>query len=513
MSTAQTPMSAANNDASGIDFDRWRRTVGLFLGPAVALLILLIPISGLSTTEHRLAAIAALMIIYWISEALPFAVTSLLGMALIVVFGVAPPNNVLSALGDQVIFLIMGSFILARAIQVNHLDQRIAYLLLANEWVGGKTVRTIVAMGLAAWLLSTIFSNTATVAMLTPVGLVVARSTARAMHTEETPENIAERRKYTTGLLLTLAYASTAGGLATPIGSPTNLIGIALIENQLNTNVHFLEWMAFGLPFAVVLFGLIIGVSLLFFRPSVRSVPGQLEELKTRQRQLGPLSAGERNCLIALGLAVALWFFPDVLTIALGAHNSFAEVVNQRLLEGVAVIFAVSLLFVLPTNWKKRQFTLTWDDASKIGWGTLLLFAGGIALGQVLFSSGLAKTLGDELVALLGTDTWIINSTSVVTAVILTETTSGVASANIVVPVMLVLAGSADPALVAGLAATLGATMGFMLPVSTPPNAIVYETGEIRFFDMVRAGFLISIGAAIFAIVVSLVYLPVVTGL
>src|SRR3989338_1067334 len=199
--------------------DTWRRTAGLALGPAVALLLWWLPLPGLSATAHRLAGVVALVVIYWITEAIPLPVTALLGAALAVIVGIAPAKQVLAAFGDPVIFLFIGSFMLARAMQVHGLDRRIAYTLLAHPWVGGSTDRTLWALGLTACLLSMWMSNTACVAMLFPVALAIARTTADS--------------RYATGLMLMLAYAASVGGIATPVGTPPNLIGIALIQQQL----------------------------------------------------------------------------------------------------------------------------------------------------------------------------------------------------------------------------------------------------------------------------------------
>ncbi|HZD39139.1 MAG TPA: SLC13 family permease, partial [Terriglobales bacterium] len=247
----------------GQEFDYWRRTTGFFLAPAVALIIWLTPFPNLSAEAHRLAGVASLVIIYWITEAIPIPATALLGVSLAVLLGVAPAKNILTAFGDQIIFLFIGSFMLARAMQRQGLDQRIAYALLAHPWVGGNTYRTLWAVGLTAWLLSMWISNTAAVAMLFPVVLAIAQETGRIASRQTSGSGELPPRHYTTALLLMLAFAGSVGGIATPVGTPPNLIGIALIAEGLQVRITFFRWMMFALPLAVLLLLVIFGTMLL----------------------------------------------------------------------------------------------------------------------------------------------------------------------------------------------------------------------------------------------------------
>lgn len=483
----------AASDPQG-PLDRWRRTAGLVLGPAAALAVLAAPLPGLTAAAHRLAAVMALVITFWLTEAVPIPVTALLGAALAVLAGIAPANRVLAAFGDPVIFLFIGSFMLARAMQVHRLDQRLAYTLLAHPWVGASTYRTLWAFGLAACLLSMWISNTACVAMLFPVALGVARTTGSLIQAEGGDAE-APRLRYTTGLLLMLAYAASVGGLATPVGTPPNLIGIALIEQGLGVRLGFLQWMAFGVPLALALFVVLYAVIVALFRPEVSRVPGQLERMREARRALGPLSAGEHNSLIAFATAVCLWVGPGLLSLALGANHPLPRALAERLPEGIAALLAASLLFLLPTDWRRREMTLRWEEAVRIDWGTVLLFGGGIALGRMMFETGLAEALGRGLLDGLGARSpSALAGASAAAATLISETTSNTASANMVVPVMLSMAKTAGvPGVPVAVAATLGASLGFMLPISTPPNAIVYGSRAVRLLDMVRAGLLLDV--------------------
>jgi sodium-dependent dicarboxylate transporter 2/3/5 len=476
-------------------FERWRRTVGLFLGPAVALLLIVLPMPNLSPEAHRLTAVVALVIIYWLTEAIPIPATALLGVSLAVVLGVAPVKTALASFGDPVIFLFVGSFIIARAMQTHGLDRRIAYSLLAHGWVGGSTHRTIWALGLTSWFLSMWMSNTACVAMLFPVALAIARATAEMIQPKESLGENTPRLRYTTGLLLMLAFSASIGGIATPVGSPPNLIGIGLIRDATQTQIGFLQWMMFGVPVAVALLVAAYGIILLMFRPEVRRVGGQMELMRQAKQQLGAWTAGQRNSLVAFGVAVVLWLAPGAVGLWLGAEHSLTKTLEAHLPEGVVALLAALLLFVLPTDWRRREFTMTWERAVKIDWGTVLLFGGGIALGKMIFDTKLATLIGDKLIAALGVQTpAALSGAGALMAVTVTETCSNTASANIVVPVMISMAQTLNiAALPPALAATMAVSMAFMLPISTPPNAIVYGSGAVKFTDMLKAGILLDL--------------------
>jgi solute carrier family 13 (sodium-dependent dicarboxylate transporter), member 2/3/5 len=495
-------------------FDRWRQVIGLVLGPLVAFALLLLPLGDLDPAAHRLAAIAALVLIFWVSEALPLPVTALLGVTLIVLLGVAPAEDTLSAFGNQVIFLFIGSFMLAAAMRRHELDRRIAYALLSHPWVGGSSYRTIWALGLTAWALSMWISNTASVAMLFPVALAISQSMSTVMRQNGEPVTAALERRHTTGLLLMLAYSGSVGGIATPVGTPPNLIGIALIEAETDTRIRFLEWMTFALPLSTLLLGVVFGIILLFFRPAVRDLPDQPSRIRAQREALGPWTAGQRNSLIAFAVAVALWIAPGLFGIVLGAGHELTVLLENRLPEGIVALLAAVLLFVLPADWSSRTFTLTWDDAVRIDWGIILLFGGGIALGTALFDTGLAERIGSGVLTAFGVESrFALSGLGALVAALVSETSSNTASVNIVLPVLLAatdLTGAAE--IVVAVATILGASMGFMLPVSTPPNAIVYGSGQVRLTDMIRAGFMLDIVGVLVIWLASLWFLPSVIG-
>jgi solute carrier family 13 (sodium-dependent dicarboxylate transporter), member 2/3/5 len=458
-----------------------RRTVGFFLAPAIFLTLLVLPLSGLSPQAHRLAAVMATVVVLWVTEALPLPVTALLGASACVVLEVAPAKEVFAPFADPLMFLFIGAFILARGIFLHGLDRRVAYAVLSVPWVGARPARILVAFGAATALISAWISNTATTAMMFGIGLsILAALRSRTTHAAFDP-------RYASALMLMTSFAASVGGLTTPVGTPPNLIGIGFIRSQLGVEVTFFQWMLIGIPVAAVLFGF-LAVYLNWVGPSgVRELPAGAELIGHERQELGPWTAGQRSVALAFGITVALWVLPGVAALVWGESSSIYLTLSRRMPEGVVALLGASLLFVLPG---KDGPAITWREATEIDWGVVLLYGGGFALGVLSFQTGLAEALGRGLTGLLPAHGSLgLLVASVVLSTILSETTSNTASANMVVPVVIAIgrASGLDP-LEAALGATFGASLGFMLPVSTPCNAIVYGSGYIPLGRMIRWG-------------------------
>jgi sodium-dependent dicarboxylate transporter 2/3/5 len=493
-------------------FERNRRTIGLLLGPIAFAVVLLVPLD-LPWEQHALAAIMVFTVIYWLSEAIPIPVTAVVAMALCVLLGVAPVDDVFAAFGSSTLFVFIGAFIIAEAMTTHGLDRRFAFRVLSLPWVGRSTYGVIVAFGAIAMSVSAFISNTAAAAMLLPIGLGMMAALSRFV-TEQTGESDPTKLRFGTALMLMIAYGASVGGLITPIGSPPNLIGIGLIEEQTDTRISFFEWTITALPIVLLMFVALCVVLIALNRPEINKLPGASEYVASERAKLGRMSAGGRNTLVAFVLAVTLWILPGLTNLVFGDDSTIYTELSERLDEGVVAVIAAALLFVMPVSWAERKFTLNWNQAVTIDWGTILLFGGGIVLGSLLSSTGLAETLGQNLVDTLGvTSLLAITAISVIIAVVISETTSNTASAAVVVPIVIPIAVAAgvDP-IIPALAATFGASYGFMLPVSTPPNAIVYGSGLIPITKMVRSGvvfdvigiILIVIGVSVMANLVGL---------
>ena len=404
---------------------------------------------------------------------------------------------------DSTIFLFIGAFILAQAMVVHGLDRRFTYGMLARKSVGTSTVRIIIAFGVIGAVTSPFMSNTAAAAMLLPIALGVMTSVGTMVAAQAEGDRDPERLRFGAAIMLTITYGITIGGLLLPIGSPPNLIGREFIEEETGEPITFLEWFLVALPIVLLMFIALIAVILLLNRPEVRHVEGVQEMIAEERRKLGRLSKGERNILIALGVGLFFWFLPGFVGLVGGDDSKAFEDVTKYADEGVVGILAASLLFVLPLDWPRRQFTMNWNQAKQIDWGTILLFAAGITLGKLLSETGLAKVVGESLGDALGVSSLLsITIVAVIIAILISETTSNTAAATIVVPIAISIAVAADvnPTIPA-LAAIFGANYGFMLPVSTPPNAIVYASGMIPITRMVKAGAVFDVIGAVLCVV------------
>lgn len=483
-------------------FNRRRGTAGLWGGPLVLLLLLVVPLP-LAPAAQRLAAVMAMMVILWMTEALPLAVTALLGPVVAVLLGVAPVRTVFAPFADPIIFLFIGSFMLAEAMFVHRLDRRIAFSALSSRLVGGSPVRILCVYGAVGAGISMWISNTASTAMMFPIGLsVVAHLTAGR-------ESAVHSRELATAMMLVCAFGASIGGIGTPIGTPPNLIGIGMLDRIAGVQVSFFEWMRFGVPIVVVLFGFLM---IYFYFRTLRHLSPQGGDggarqaaMRTELERLGPMSPGQRNVLLAFGVTVALWLLPGILAIVGLGATPFAIGYAAAVPESIAALIGAVLLFVLPVSWRARRFTLTWDEAVRIDWGIVLLFGGGLAMGELAFSSGLAEALGRGVTAWLPANS-AFSLTVLFTgaAIVMSEAASNTAAANVVVPVAIAVAQAAgvDPVQPA-LGATLGASMGFMMPISTPPNAIVYSSGHVPIGAMMKHGLALDLVG--FVVIVSVI--------
>jgi solute carrier family 13 (sodium-dependent dicarboxylate transporter), member 2/3/5 len=491
-------------------FERRRRTIGLFLGPIVLAVMLLIPFD-LDGNQHRLLAILAFVVVWWVTEAIPIPITALLGVTLCALLEATPPppegdssvDVVFGMFTDDTIFLFIGSFIIAQSMVVHGLHRRFAYRVLSARAVGGSTFRIILAFGLIGALTSPVMSNTAGAAMMLPIAIgvmgVVGGMVARQARFERNPE----RLRFGAALMLVITYGITVGGLLLPIGSPPNLIGRELLEGETGEPITFLEWFVMALPIVVVMFVAVIVIVTLFNRPEVAHVKGVEEHVAEERRKLGPLTRGEKNTLFVLAFALVGWFLPGFVGIVAGDDSNAYTQVGEAANEGIVAIVAAAALFVLPLAWRRRKFTLNWNQATQIDWGTILLFGGGLVLGTLLSETGLASVVGESLSDALGVSNLLgITIVVVIVAVLISETTSNTASAAIVVPIAISIAAASDvnPTIPA-LAAIFGANYGFMLPVSTPPNAIVYSSGLLPITRMIKAGAVFDVIGAVLCVV------------
>ena len=478
-------------------FEELRRRAGLVLAPVVFLLVLVFPFEGLSLEQHRLAAVLALVITLWVTEALPLAVTALLGPTLAVILQVAPVRVTFAPFANPLIFLFIGSFILAQALFVHRVNERIAYTVLSWKFIGARPTRILIAYGTLAAFLSAWMSNTATAAMLVPIGA----SLLAFMEAEgRLPKS------YGTALMLMTAYGCSRGGMATPVGTPPNLIAIGMIGDLLDVRITFVEWMLIAAPVSLVLMFIVFVYLNWVGRTGVKEIPGAEKIIAERRQALGPWRQGERNAIIAFGITVVLWVGPGLLALFLGREHPIAQSVLTSVPESVAALSGAVLLFLLPISATQRA-TITWKQAAQIDWGTILLFGGGLALGTLSATTGLAQVVGEGITGLLPTNTVVpLTFAAALFTVVLSETMSNTAATNIAIPIVISIAQAAgvDP-MIPAVSAGLAASVALVLPVSSPPNAVVYASGKIPIMQMIKYGLLMDVIAVILVPIMVLV--------
>lgn len=449
----------------GAAFERQKRRIGLLAGPVLA--IVLSQIFSASASP-ALVGLLALCVTWWLSEALPVAVVALAAAVGAVVTGLATPDAAFKAFGTPLLFMFVGSFFIAEAMQVHGLGARLA------EAVARKArhrLSFLVAIAITAFVQSMFMSNTATTAILLPLVLGMA----------------VPGERYGTALVLAVAWGSSVGGMGTPVGTPPNGLGLAELR-QRGLDLNFVEWMAVGVPIGLVtLVGLVAVLAVVF-----RIKRGEPLPERATAGEVQPWSQGERAVLIAFSIALAGWLAPTVA--GLVAPGSAAALwIDGHITEEIVALVAGCSLFVLPGG--PHRPALTWREATRIEWGVILLFGGGILLGSLAKSTGLAAEWGHSLVEMTGaSSTWSITALVTATAIVLSEATSNTATASMMAPLAGALATAAGAAPIpAILGATLGSSFGFMMPISTAPNAMAYASGRVTVGQMLRTGIIFDV--------------------
>jgi sodium-dependent dicarboxylate transporter 2/3/5 len=492
-------MAAEEVISSGEErFEWWRKTTGLFLGPLVFIFLYLLPMPQLSESAHKLLSVIGFVLVFWLTEAIPIPVTALMGAVLNVALGVAPAKEVFAPFAHPLVFLFIGSFIIAKAITYHGLDRRFSFAILSIRFLEKSPLRVLFAFGLISACASMWISNTAATAMMLPIAIGILKAIKDIQAGGE--QKSLRYDRFSTAMMLMVAYGASVGGISTPIGTPPNLIGIGMIDTLAGMKITFFEWMTFAVPITSVMFIFLFAILSRGGPPGGRKGGGDIEGVrayvKAAREKLGGWKRGEINTSISFAIAVTLWVLPSIVGLIYGKESDIARFLSSRLNAGAVAVFAASWLFLLPISVKERTFTISWQRAVNIDWGTILLFGGGLSLGKLMFSTGLAEAFGGSLTGFTGaSQLWTITAMGTLFAIILSETTSNTASANMVIPVMIAIAQGMDLSPIPpALGACLGASFGFMLPVSTPPNAIVYGSGLVPILSMVRKGILFDIG-------------------
>jgi len=472
------------------------RRVALFSGPLLFLFIALMPApAGMSYMAQITAGITIWIAIWWITEPVNSAVTSLLPLVLFPLCGVLPIKGVSGEYGNEIIFLFIAGFFLGKTIEKWNLHRRIALGLVA--WLGSNPSQMVLGFMVATAFISMWISNTATAVMMTPVAIAISGNVAG---------DTRHGANFNKALLLGVGYACSIGGLATIIGTPTNAIFLAFAQAKLGVTVSFWQWFLFGLPFSALLL-LICWQLLIRMFPLSKQLDARAhsrETIATELQALGPISTAEWRLLAVFGAVVISW--------VTGSLIWYKWLPNCN--DTIVAVSGAILLFLLPSGEKSAPGPLLdWETAVKIPWGIVLLFGGGLALAKGFDASGLAVWMGEQLKGLSALPHVLILFSVLVVVVLLSEVASNIATASMMMPILAALALSIDAhPFGLCLSATMAASFGFGLPVATAPNSIIYASGQLTTRDMAKAGFVLDFLAVLLLLAFIYVLLPLVWG-
>ncbi|MDQ8195367.1 SLC13 family permease [Coraliomargarita sp. SDUM461004] len=459
-----------------------RALTGLILAPLGFILILLAPTpEGMSIEAQRAAAVAFIMAILWICETIPIPITSLLPIVLFPSLGIMPTSQATAPYGSHLVFLFMGGFIIALSMQRWDLHRRLALHVI--RLIGFSPSRLVLGFMLATALLSAFVSNTATTVMMLPIGLAVITQASAALKQSQSGSSEKALHAFSINLMLGIAYAASIGGLATLIGTPPNTVLAGYLSKTYNYEITFANWLLVGVPM-VALFLPICWLWLTRICNPMKGLrlPDSDKVLKQQIAELGVMNTGEKWTLAVFSLTALGWLFRPQIA------QFFPD--PSMLKDSSIAIAGAICLFFLPTNLRKHEFVMNWEWASKLPWGVLLLFGGGFALAQGFAVSGLANWIVNQVGMLSNLPIVALILCIALIVTFLTELTSNTATATILMPVLAGVAiGLGQSPLLLIAPAALSASCAFMLPVATPPNAIVFSSGHVSIPQMMKAGF------------------------
>ena len=480
------------------------KRIGLFLGPALFVLMLLFfnP-EGLSSEGVAIAASTVWIAVWWITEAVPIPVTSLLPLVLFPLTQGLDVKETASSYGDETIFLFMGGFMIALAMEKWNLHRRIALTIISV--IGTNSDRIVLGFMVATGFLSMWISNTATAMMMVPIGLAIIYQFSETLKDDPSVYTTPQNFSFGKALMLGIAYSASLGGISTLIGTPPNTLLAGAINTMYGIELSFAKWMLFGVPLGwTFLFIAWFYLVKFAFPTKVKQIPGGREVIDDQRTALGKASTEEKLVLTVFSLAAFSWI----------TRTFFLAKFIPGISDGVIAITFAILLFIIPSKNKKGDFLLDWDTAVKLPWGILLLFGGGLAIASGFTESGLSEGIGTQLTGLQGVNLRIGMTLGTALVIFLTEITSNTATASMMFPIMASLAvalGFHPYALM--VAAAVAASCAFMLPVATPPNAVVFGSGYLRIPDMAKAGFALNILGIVLVTVAIYILLPIAWGI
>ena len=477
------------------------KKVGLFLGPILFILLLLIDApAGMKPEAMKVAAVTVLMAIWWITEAVPIPATSLLPIIMYPTLGVMKASEATAPYANQTIYLFIGGFFIAVAMERWNLHKRIA--LHTIRVVGLSPAMMTLGFMIATAAISMWVSNTACAMMMVPIGLaVITQVTGKSSKEILSGSTGLFEMNFAKGLMLGIAYAASIGGVATIIGTPPNTIMVGMMDSMYGVQITFAQWLLFGLPLSIIMMvsTWVLLTKFLFPTGDLKLSEGR-DVIDREIAKLGTITYQEKVVLGVFSLVAIAW-----------VAGSFVKI--SFINDTVIAMMGTLLLFIIPSDWKKGEFILDWKTAVKIPWDIVLLFGGGFAVAGAFGKTGLAKWMSEQLTLLDGVSVLIFVLIATLLVVFLTEVTSNTATATLLVPIM----GSAAVAMgvhpfATIIAACVGASFAFMLPVATPPNAVVFGSGAVRIMDMMKAGIWLNIIGTIVIVAFTVYLLPMLWG-
>ena len=480
-----------------------KQKIGIFVGPGLFFLVLIfITPQGMNQESRAILASTLWIATWWISEAVPIPVTSLLPIVLFPLTKGLDIGKTTAAYGHPIIFLFIGGFILALAIERWELHRRIALNIIKAMGTDGSKI--ILGFMIASALLSMWISNTAASLMMMPIGLAII---------SHFTENLKSKNKgfrpfdfpFGKALMLSIAYSASIGGMATIIGTPTNLVFSAVVKQIYNYEITFSKWMLFGFPVSILILGICwFYLVRIAFPMKDSGIAGGLEEIDEQLKQLGKMTSAEKRVLGVFCLTAFAWITRSFLWV------KFIPGINDT----VIAIGGATLLFLIPSKSEEEKNLMNWETAVKLPWGIILLFGGGLSIASGFKASGLAEWIGNQMGIFQHIPFILILGVLVISVNFLTEITSNTATASIILPILagFALAINVHPfSLMIG--ATVAASCAFMLPVATPPNAVIFGSGYVTMGDMVRTGVWMNLLSTIILTLIVYFLLPLIWGL
>lgn len=470
------------------------KKLGLILGPLVFVILRLSPelIPG-NAAASAVIAVAAWMIIWWVTEAVSISVTSLLPLILLPLLEIMPLDEVGSNYGSPIVFLFFGGFVLALALEKVNLHRRIALTII--RITGTTPNKVVLGFMIATAALSMWISNTASTVVMLPIAL----SVIHLLIADEDGFTKSDRN-FALSVMLGIAFSANAGGIATVIGTPPNSVLIGLLENEYNIQISFIRWMSIGLPFSVLMVYISYLVLVKWMFPNKHiQFNASKEIIGAELDKLGPISARERMVMVIFAATVFLWIFRTVIN---------AVIPGLGLTDTAISMMGAVALFVLPYNLKRGEFILNWKDTQSLAWGILILFGGGLALANSMSVSGIVDIVST---AIATTDVSILITAAMLILLMLfmTELMSNVALVAVLAPVIAGIAIGLDiPILHLLIPVTIASSCAFMLPMATPPNAIVFASGYIKVHQMARVGIFLNLIAVVLLVLVFQFVMP-----